>query len=114
MKNEHTSPFEQVVLTFHIKTPIFVARQWVRHRTAGLNEISGRYSVLSDEFYVPDHSALASTEVRNVISVARALGTTISVLRYWFPTHYAQLSERAERSRRTWVEARLTNELLLS
>ncbi|MBL8086490.1 MAG: FAD-dependent thymidylate synthase [Chthonomonas sp.] len=54
LKNEHTSPFEQVVLTFHAKMPIFVARQWVRHRTARLNEISGRYSVMRDEFYVPE------------------------------------------------------------
>lgn len=54
LRNEHTSPFEQVVLTFHIKTPIFVARQWVRHRTARMNEISGRYSVMADEFFVPE------------------------------------------------------------
>jgi thymidylate synthase (FAD) len=53
IKNWHTSPFEQVQLTFHCKMPIFVARQWVRHRTARLNEISGRYSVMKDEFYVP-------------------------------------------------------------
>lgn len=53
MRNWHTSPFEQVILTFHTKMPIFVARQWVRHRTARLNEISGRYSVMKDEFYVP-------------------------------------------------------------
>lgn len=54
LRNEHTSPFEQVVLTFHTKMPIFVARQWVRHRTARLNEISGRYSIMRDEFYVPE------------------------------------------------------------
>ena len=53
MQNRHTSPFEQVVLTFHAKMPIFVARQWVRHRTARINEISGRYSVMSNEFYLP-------------------------------------------------------------
>ena len=53
LRNDHTSPFEQVVLTFHVKMPIFVARQWIRHRTARLNEISGRYSVMKDEFYVP-------------------------------------------------------------
>lgn len=53
IRNWHTSPFEQVILTFHTKMPIFVARQWVRHRTARLNEISGRYSVMKDEFYVP-------------------------------------------------------------
>ncbi|MDR1363696.1 MAG: FAD-dependent thymidylate synthase [Spirochaetaceae bacterium] len=54
MRNRHTSPFEQVALTFHIKMPIFIARQWVRHRTARLNEISGRYSVMKDDFYTPD------------------------------------------------------------
>ena len=53
LRNDHTSPFEQVVLTFHLKMPIFVARQWIRHRTARLNEISGRYSVMKDEFYLP-------------------------------------------------------------
>jgi thymidylate synthase (FAD) len=53
MRNLHTSPFEQVILTFHAKMPIFVARQWVRHRTARLNEVSGRYSVIPDEFYLP-------------------------------------------------------------
>lgn len=53
LRNEHTSPFEQVILTFHVKLPVFVARQWVRHRTARLNEISGRYSVMKDDFYVP-------------------------------------------------------------
>ena len=64
LRNEHTSPFEQVVLTFHAKMPVFVARQWVRHRTARLNEISGRYSVMKDEFYVPagDDVALQSTD----------------------------------------------------
>lgn len=54
MRNWHTSPFEQVQLTFHTKMPIFVARQWVRHRTARLNEISGRYSIMKDEFYLPE------------------------------------------------------------
>ncbi|MEP0815077.1 MAG: FAD-dependent thymidylate synthase [bacterium] len=53
MEHRHTSPFEQVILTFHVKLPIFVARQWIRHRTARLNEISGRYSVLEEDFYVP-------------------------------------------------------------
>jgi thymidylate synthase (FAD) len=53
LRNAHTSPFEQVVLTFHVKMPIFVARQWLRHRTARLNELSGRYSVMKDEFYIP-------------------------------------------------------------
>ncbi len=54
LRHKHTSPFEQVILTFHLKMPIFVARQWIRHRTARLNEISGRYSVMRDEFYAPE------------------------------------------------------------
>ncbi|MBO7453440.1 MAG: FAD-dependent thymidylate synthase, partial [Clostridiales bacterium] len=53
LRHQHTSPFEQVVLTFHVKMPIFVARQWIRHRTARVNEISGRYSIMRDEFYLP-------------------------------------------------------------
>lgn len=53
LRHQHTSPFEQVVLTFHLKMPIFVARQWMRHRTARANEVSGRYSVLPNEFYLP-------------------------------------------------------------
>ena len=58
-RHEHTSPFEQVILTFHVKLPIFVARQWIRHRTARVNEISGRYSIMRDEFFVPEPEALA-------------------------------------------------------
>jgi thymidylate synthase (FAD) len=53
MRHRHTSPFEMVEYKFHIKLPIFVARQWIRHRTANVNEYSGRYSVMPDEFYVP-------------------------------------------------------------
>lgn len=59
LRQEHTSPFEQVILTFHVKLPIFVARQWIRHRTARVNEVSGRYSVMKDEFYVPASGTIA-------------------------------------------------------
>jgi thymidylate synthase (FAD) len=54
IRHKHTSPLEMVEFRFHVKMPIFVARQWVRHRTASLNEYSGRYSVMSDEFYIPE------------------------------------------------------------
>jgi len=54
MRNSHSSPFEQVLFTFHLKMPIFVARQWVRHRTARMNEISGRYVELDTEFFLPE------------------------------------------------------------
>lgn len=53
MRHRHTSPFEMVEYKFHIKLPIFVARQWIRHRTANVNEYSGRYSIMPDEFYIP-------------------------------------------------------------
>ncbi|GGN01760.1 flavin-dependent thymidylate synthase [Thermus composti] len=54
MRHRHTSPFEMVVFKFHVKAPLFVARQWFRHRTASVNEVSGRYSVLKEEFYEPE------------------------------------------------------------
>ena len=54
MKHRHTTPFEQCVITLDMKMPIFVARQFVRHRTQSINEISGRYSELPEEFYVPE------------------------------------------------------------
>lgn len=53
LKNHHTSPFEHVSLTFHVKAPIFVARQWMRHRTWSFNEISARYTKLEDGWYAP-------------------------------------------------------------
>ena len=65
LRHQHTSPFEQVVLTFHIKMPIFVARQWVRHRTARLNEISGRYSIMRDECYLPASEDIAFQNTDN-------------------------------------------------
>ncbi len=65
LRNKHTSPFEQVILTFHVKMPIFVARQWIRHRTARLNEISGRYSVMKDEFYTPQPDEVRLQSKRN-------------------------------------------------
>jgi len=53
MRHRHTSPFEMVEFVFHVRAPIFVARQWFRHRTASYNEVSGRYSVLEERFYRP-------------------------------------------------------------
>ena len=60
MRHRHTSPFEMCELKIHVKMPIFVARQWIRHRVANLNEVSGRYSVLDNEFYMPDTGNLAA------------------------------------------------------
>ncbi len=62
MRHRHTTPFEMCDIKFHIKLPIFVARQWIRHRTASVNEYSARYSILSREFYIPkaEHMAMQS------------------------------------------------------
>jgi thymidylate synthase (FAD) len=59
MRHLHTSPFEGCVIKLHVKLPIFVMRQWVRHRTASLNEYSARYSIMPDEFYLPEPAQLA-------------------------------------------------------
>lgn len=58
MRHRHSTPFEMCEIKFHVKLPIFVARQWVRHRTANINEYSARYSILDREFYVPDYRVL--------------------------------------------------------
>lgn len=60
MRHRHTTPFEMCELKIHVKLPIFVARQWIRHRTASINEYSARYSILSKEFYLPDPSIIAA------------------------------------------------------
>ncbi|WP_022728347.1 FAD-dependent thymidylate synthase [Fodinicurvata sediminis] len=66
MRHRHTTPFEMCEIKYHIKLPIFVARQWIRHRTANVNEYSGRYSVMDKEFYIPapDHLAAQSRSNR--------------------------------------------------
>jgi len=60
MRHRHTTPFEMCEIKFHVKLPIFVARQWIRHRTANVNEYSARYSILDREFYMPDPAMLAA------------------------------------------------------
>lgn len=64
-RHAHTTPFEMIELKFHVKLPIFVARQWIRHRTANVNEYSGRYSEMLDEFFVPDASTLGKQSKGN-------------------------------------------------
>ena len=65
MRHQHTTPFEMCEIKLHVKMPIFVARQWVRHRTASINEYSARYSVLSNEFYIPEKSHLGAQSTNN-------------------------------------------------
>jgi thymidylate synthase (FAD) len=78
LRHHHTTPFEMCEIKVHVKLPIFVARQWIRHRTASVNEYSARYSILDREFYVPAPEALAGQSDANrqgrgdAVSPARA------------------------------------------
>ena len=65
MRHWHSTPFEMCEIKLHVKLPVFVARQWIRHRTANVNEYSARYSILDREFYIPERDALAAQSVVN-------------------------------------------------
>jgi len=65
MRHRHSTPFEMCEIKFHVKLPIFVARQWIRHRTANVNEYSARYSILDREFYLPAPADLAAQSAAN-------------------------------------------------
>ena len=66
MRHRHSTPFEMCEIKFHIKLPIFIARQWIRHRTANVNEYSARYSILDKEFYIPSiENVAAQSKVNN-------------------------------------------------
>ncbi len=74
MRHRHTTPFEMCVIKFHVKLPIFVARQWIRHRMASVNEYSARYSILDREFYLPSPEHLAAQSASNRQGRAETLG----------------------------------------
>jgi len=65
MRHHHTTPFEMCDIKLHVKLPIFIARQWIRHRTASVNEYSARYSILDNEFYIPKREQLAAQSKSN-------------------------------------------------
>jgi thymidylate synthase (FAD) len=98
MRHRHTTPFEMCEIKYHVKLPIFVARQWIRHRTANVNEYSARYSILDNEFYVPApaHLAAQSTSNRQGRGEVLAGAEAERVL--------ALLREDAERAYRGYVE----------
>lgn len=73
MRHRHTTPFEMCEIKLHVKLPVFVARQWIRHRTANVNEYSARYSILAREFYVPEPVDIAKQSTTN--KQGRADGT---------------------------------------
>ncbi len=65
MRHWHSTPFEMCEIKYHVKLPIFIARQWIRHRTANVNEYSARYSILDKEFYLPTNDHLAAQSQNN-------------------------------------------------
>ncbi|HWB19301.1 MAG TPA: FAD-dependent thymidylate synthase [Phycisphaerales bacterium] len=65
MRHQHTTPFEMIEFKFHVAMPIFVARQWIRHRTANVNEYSARYSIVKDRFYKPDMESVRKQSATN-------------------------------------------------
>ncbi len=75
MRHWHSTPFEMCEIKFHVKLPVFVARQWIRHRTANVNEYSARYSILDKEFYIPEEENLASQSNINNQGRGKALGS---------------------------------------
>jgi len=65
MRHWHSTPFEMCEIKYHVKLPIFIARQWIRHRTANVNEYSARYSILDKEFYIPNKEQLSAQSTIN-------------------------------------------------
>ena len=65
LRHWHSTPFEMCEIKYHVKLPIFIARQWIRHRTANVNEYSARYSILDKEFYIPTEDKLAAQSKSN-------------------------------------------------
>ena len=106
MRNRHTTPFESVVFQFEVKAPIFVFRQWHRHRMATINEVSARYTELPEEFYVPDAAKIgtqsaSSKQARN-LDAPRVNGMTLAiamrqVCEMSFHTYHALLAEGVPR-----------------
>ena len=108
MRHRHTTPFEMCEIKYHVKLPIFVARQWIRHRTANVNEYSARYSILDNEFYLPapEHLAVQSTsnrQGRGDVAAARRRARARSPARGRERAYrdYAYLLNEDERARRS-------------
>jgi len=98
MRHWHTTPFEMCVIKFHVKLPIFVARQWIRHRMASVNEYSARYSILDREFYLPAPEHLAAQSPTNRQGRTQVLGEAEAAF------VLATLQADAERSHAHYLE----------
>jgi len=92
MRHRHTTPFEMVEFKFHCKMPIFVARQWVRHRTANINEYSLRYSEARDEFYMPDREHI---QFQSALNKQGRMGEVPPELKQKVLDSFKEISERS-------------------
>ena len=92
MRHRHTTPFEMVEFKFHCKMPIFVARQWVRHRTAKINEYSLRYSEARDEFYFPEPDNI---EFQSALNKQGRMGEVDSKLKHKVQKYFKEISQRS-------------------
>ena len=92
MRHRHTTPFEMVEFKYHCKMPIFVARQWVRHRTANINEYSLRYSEARDEFYFPDPNNI---EFQSSVNKQGRMGEVDEQLKKKVQAYFKEISDRS-------------------
>jgi len=92
MRNRHTTPFEMVEFKFHCKMPIFVARQWVRHRTANINEYSLRYSEARDEFYYP---SLENIQLQSALNKQGRMGDVPEKIKKKVQNYFKEISTRS-------------------
>ncbi len=103
MRHWHSTPFEMCEIKYHVKLPIFVARQWIRHRTANVNEYSARYSIMDKEFYIPAPAQLAAQSADNRQGRGAVLGgeearRVLSLLRQDAEQTYAHYEEMLDES----------------
>jgi thymidylate synthase (FAD) len=104
MRHRHTTPFEMCEIKYHVKLPIFVARQWIRHRTANVNEYSARYSILDKEYYIPapEHlaaQAKANRQGRDAVLSASEAERVLAILRADAERCYADYESLLNESR---------------
>lgn len=97
MRKAHTSPLEMAEIKLHCKLPIFVARQWIRHRTANVNELSARYSILDSEFYIPELGRIAEQSTTNKQGSGSAIAkVNADIVRQELITHSDKAAELYE------------------
>ncbi|MDR3522445.1 MAG: FAD-dependent thymidylate synthase [Acidocella sp.] len=104
MRHYHSTPFEMCEIKYHVKLPIFVARQWIRHRTANVNEYSARYSILDKEFYIPAPENLAvqsadNRQGRGAVLEGDAAAEVLNILRRDAEQTYANYEDMLDESK---------------